>query len=84
METPSQEALLVIHFDLDEGQVVELCHPAIFSKEELASLAMLAFPDCEQLKSSSKLAFTFWAKSVCLLGFSLFVRNKEEKNQRGY
>ncbi len=76
--------LLVVNFDLDEGQVVELCHPGIFSKTELGLLAMQAFPDTHLPDNCrTRLVFTFRGQAGLMLGVSCFIR-KKVNSHRGY
>eukprot|EP00826_Nyctotherus_ovalis_P053085 TRINITY_DN683_c0_g2_i9.p1 TRINITY_DN683_c0_g2~~TRINITY_DN683_c0_g2_i9.p1 ORF type:complete len:144 (-),score=22.32 TRINITY_DN683_c0_g2_i9:927-1358(-) len=91
------EAFCVVQLDLERGLVVERSYPEdALSREDLASVAMLSFPESSGSNQDEEQSFFFrfrlnQAKSSLkatskqfLFGFSYYVQRKDSSNPRGY
>lgn len=82
------EAILTVHFDLEEGQVVDFCYPKTkFSSEFTKMLGYFSFPDSYVFSPEGELYFSFQLKDekkTVYNCYSYFTQKKDSTNPRGY
>lgn len=81
------DSILTVHFDLEEGQIVDMCHPSNRYPEKLLKLiGYFSFPDSYVLTNEGDLFYCYQMKfeNEPLYCYSLFTQKKDPKNARGY
>lgn len=82
------EAILTVHFDLEEGQVVDFCYPKNrFSEDFTKRLGYFSFPDSYVFSPEGELYFSFQLKdekNFVYNCYSYFTQKKDNTNPRGY